>query len=191
LFILQGEKEKSVQAIEYAIKIISEARGFEHWRAKKFLKFLKDVEPNHSLLENYDETDSSKSSNNYKEFINNELYSKTNRRSIRVFISSTFKDMMNEREYLMKKIFPQFRRMCNEKGVEFTEVDLRWGVTEEDALKGKVIEICLNEIDKSRPYFIGILGERYGWIPDYKEYSKYKNIIENYSWVFRFRSYFR
>lgn len=183
LFILQGEKGKSVQAIEYAIKIISDARGYEHWRAKKFLKFLKDVEPNHSLLENYDETDSSKPSNNYKEFINNELYSKTNRRSIRVFISSTFKDMMNEREYLMKKIFPQFRRMCNEKGVEFTEVDLRWGVTEEDALKGKVIEICLNEIDKSRPYFIGILGERYGWIPDYKEYSRYKNIIENYSWV--------
>jgi len=26
--------------------------------------------------------------------------------------------------------------------------------------------VCLDEIDNSRPYFIGLLGDRYGWIPD-------------------------
>jgi telomerase protein component 1 len=38
-------------------------------------------------------------------------------------------------------------------------------VTEEDAQRGKALEICLREIEDCRPFFIGLLGERYGWIP--------------------------
>jgi nephrocystin-3 len=45
-------------------------------------------------------------------------------------------------------------------------VDLRWGITEEQANEGQVLPLCLAEIERSRPYFIGLLGERYGWIPD-------------------------
>ena len=46
--------------------------------------------------------------------------------------------------------------------MSFFSVDLRWGITEEDQLKGQVLPICLREIDKCRPFFIGILGSRYG-----------------------------
>ena len=46
------------------------------------------------------------------------------------------------------------------------EVDLRWGVTDEQKAEGAVLPICLAEIELSRPYFIGLLGERYGWVPD-------------------------
>ncbi len=87
-------------------------------------------------------------------------------RVIRVFISSTFRDMNRERELLVKQVFPELRRLCAERFVTFTEVDLRWGITEEQAAEGKVLPICLEEIQRSRPYFIGLLGERYGWIPD-------------------------
>ena len=104
-------------------------------------------------------------------------------RVIRIFISSTFRDMMPEREYLMKYIFPELRRKCKKKFVDITEIDLRWGIPEEDSEEGKVIEICLNEIDKSRPYFIGILGDRYGWTPSKEEYQKHARIIENFPWV--------
>ena len=45
-------------------------------------------------------------------------------------------------------------------------MDLRWGITEEQAAEGKVLPLCLAEIERSRPFFIGLLGERYGWIPD-------------------------
>jgi len=51
-------------------------------------------------------------------------------REVRVFVSSTFKDMMKERDYLIKEVFPEIRHRCNLKGIEFTEIDLRWGVTE-------------------------------------------------------------
>lgn len=87
-------------------------------------------------------------------------------RAIRVFISSTFRDMQAEREELIKRVFPRLRKLCESRGVAFDEVDLRWGVTEEEAAEGKVLPICLAEIDRCRPYFIGLLGERYGWRPD-------------------------
>ncbi len=87
------------------------------------------------------------------------------RRSIRVFISSTFKDMQVERDMLIKRTFPELRKRCRERGIEFTEVDLRWGVTEEQAERGEVLPICLKEIENSHPFFICLLGERYGWVP--------------------------
>ena len=87
-------------------------------------------------------------------------------RSIRVFISSTFRDMQADRAELVKRIFPNLRKMCEERGVTWGEVDLRWGVTDEQKADGKVLPICLAEIRNCRPYFIGLLGERYGWVPE-------------------------
>jgi tetratricopeptide (TPR) repeat protein len=87
-------------------------------------------------------------------------------RHIRVFVSSTFRDMAAERDHMVKFIFPELRKLCESRGVTWGEVDLRWGVTEEEAAEGKVLPICLEEIKRCRPYFIGILGERYGWVPE-------------------------
>jgi len=88
------------------------------------------------------------------------------RREIRVFISSTFRDMQEEREELVKQIFPQLRRLCESRSVTWGEVDLRWGVPDEAKAEGKVLPLCLQEIEHCRPYFIGLLGERYGWVPE-------------------------
>jgi len=74
--------------------------------------------------------------------------------------------MQDDRNYLVKYIFPQLRKLCESRGVTWGEVDLRWGVTEEQAAEGKVLPICLEEIKRCRPYFMGLLGERYGWVPD-------------------------
>ena len=87
-------------------------------------------------------------------------------RSIRVFVSSTFRDMQDERDELVKRVFPAIRRLCESRGVTFAEIDLRWGVTDEQKAEGEVLPLCLAEIDRSRPYFIGLLGQRYGWVPD-------------------------
>ena len=86
-------------------------------------------------------------------------------RQIRVFISSTFQDMQDERDYLMKRTFPKLRKLAAERDVTLTELDLRWGITEEESKSGKVVEICLREIENSIPFFIGIIGNRYGWVP--------------------------
>ena len=87
-------------------------------------------------------------------------------RTIRVFVSSTFRDMQAERDYLAKVIFPELRERCLKIQVHLVDIDLRWGVTEEEAEQGKVLGVILEEIDRSRPFFIGILGERYGFVPE-------------------------
>lgn len=90
-------------------------------------------------------------------------------RHLRIFISSTFRDMQQEREELVKYVFPEIKKIAKERFVEITEIDLRWGVTEEQSKSGKALQVCLEEINKCREspvFFIGILGERYGWIPN-------------------------
>jgi len=101
-----------------------------------------------------------------------------NPREIRVFISSTFRDMQEERDYLVRKVFPAIRRACRERQVEFTEIDLRWGVTSEEAEHGKVVRICLEEINRCRPYFLSLLGERYGWSPVHADIDNLDELLE-------------
>ncbi|PAA91182.1 hypothetical protein BOX15_Mlig031198g5 [Macrostomum lignano] len=82
----------------------------------------------------------------------------------RVFISSTFRDMHGERDLLTRCLFPQLRRECRKMFVELLEVDLRWGVTEEEARRESLVPICLDEVRRC-DLFIGLLGDRYGFTP--------------------------
>jgi WD40 repeat protein len=73
--------------------------------------------------------------------------------------------MHAERDHLVKVVFPNLRNWCEERRLQLVDIDLRWGVTKEEADHGKAIEICLQEIDGSRPFFVCLLGNRYGWVP--------------------------
>lgn len=86
-----------------------------------------------------------------------------------VFISSTFKDMQTERDFLHEKIFPKLRKVIAEYGEDVQELDLRWGIdtvnmTEEESGR-LVLKVCIDAIDRCVPFIIVLLGERYGWIP--------------------------
>lgn len=105
-------------------------------------------------------------------------------RLIRVFISSTFRDLQDERDELMKKTFPVLRRKAEERDVTLTELDLRWGITSAESESGKVVEICFREIENSVPFFIGIIGNRYGWVPSPGDLGE--SLRERYSQVNRY-----
>ena len=60
-------------------------------------------------------------------------------RVVRVFVSSTFRDMQDERNELVKFVFPELKRRCRKRRVEFIGVDLRWGITDEQKAEGKVL----------------------------------------------------
>ena len=102
-------------------------------------------------------------------------------RSVRIFLSSTFRDFGEERDLLVRKVFPALRARLKDRFVELVDVDLRWGITVEEAERGEVLPICLAEIDRSRPYFIGMLGERYGWIPPQEGYAP--DLLERQPWL--------
>lgn len=86
-----------------------------------------------------------------------------------IFISSTFRDMDAERDVIKYNVMSLLNERYRRYGVEFHVVDLRFGVntenmTEEDS-ENAVLDVCLSMIDSSRPFFIALIGDRYGWIP--------------------------
>ena len=85
-------------------------------------------------------------------------------KTLRVFVSSTFLDMHAERDHLVRFVFPELRERCAARRLYVVEIDLRWGIPKEEALDGGAVSLCMDEVDHCRPYFIGILGERYGSI---------------------------
>jgi hypothetical protein len=78
--------------------------------------------------------------------------------------------MKEERNILLKKVFPRLEKLCEEEGAKFQAVDLRWGVNEGSQSNQKTLEICLNEIARCqrispKPNFLILLGNKYGWQP--------------------------
>ncbi len=102
-------------------------------------------------------------------------------RTARIFLSSTFRDFGEERDLLVRKVFPGLRARLKDRFVELVDVDLRWGITAEQAERGEVLPICLAEIDRSRPFFVGLLGERYGWVPEKDKYPPV--LVEQRPWL--------
>ena len=103
-------------------------------------------------------------------------------RQVRIFLSSTFSDMQDERTELVKT-FEILKVEAAKRDVVLSVVDLRWGVTEEEAKTGKVISICLEEIEHSHPFFIGILGNNYGTSPKRAELKNNPELKERYEWL--------
>lgn len=102
-----------------------------------------------------------------------------------IFVSSTFKDMHYERDLIHEQVLPQLNDYAAEYGDSVSFCDLRWGVNtgdldNEEGSK-KVLSVCLDEIDRCRPYMIVILGERYGWIPEEKLISETIQSKKNFS----------
>ncbi len=61
---------------------------------------------------------------------------------IRVFLSITFRDFNEERKLLATEVFQELNGRARERGVELVEVDLRWGITEEESRQGRVIQVA-------------------------------------------------
>lgn len=90
----------------------------------------------------------------------------------KIFISSTFRDMYYEREYLVKQVFYELKAWCQERRILMSEIDLRWGITEWMAREERsTILKCLNGVDEARPFFLCFLGQYRGWMPKREEIS--------------------
>ena len=86
-----------------------------------------------------------------------------------LFVSSTFQDMQSERDAIRDIVLPRLNAEAQKYGQSVAVCDLRWGINtqnlEEASANRRVLDICLDEIDRSTSPMIVILGDRYGWIP--------------------------
>lgn len=66
--------------------------------------------------------------------------------------------------------FREGARPLPEPWLRFQAIDLRWGVSEEEAADQSTMRICRAEIARCqavtpRPNFVVLLGDRHGWRP--------------------------
>lgn len=81
---------------------------------------------------------------------------------IRPFVCGTFKDFHAEREYLNEAIFPKLDELCRQRGASFLPVDLRWNSKQGQSTSEQILRVCLDNVERCAPYFICMLGDRYG-----------------------------
>ncbi|CAD5125807.1 DgyrCDS14011 [Dimorphilus gyrociliatus] len=106
-------------------------------------------------------------------------------KTVRIFVSSTFKDFHAEREILVKQVFPDLRQWCESRNLHLIDCDLRWGIPK-DSTTEETLRICLKEIDRCFetnvwPFFVNMTCERIGWIPEANIVPQY--IRDTYDWI--------
>lgn len=104
-------------------------------------------------------------------------------KNISIFISSTFNDMQSERDYIRKFIIPRLNEELYKYQINVQVTDLRWGINthevNEAERESKVLHVCIDSIKNTRPYFIALLGERYGWTPSETRINQIKQSLND------------
>ena len=77
---------------------------------------------------------------------------------LRLFITSTSRDIGPERSALMNDVLPEFRKRSGERGVIVIDRDPRWEMTSDPGRTREIQADRMNELHGYRPLFIGILG---------------------------------
>lgn len=107
-------------------------------------------------------------------------------KEIRLFVSSTFTDYFAERELLIKNTIPQLREWCANRRLNLIDIDLRWGVPAESTTE-TILRACLTEIERAKElngncFFINMLGQRYGWVPNFPT-DVPESVATQFDWV--------
>jgi|GEM_PF-2743586 len=109
-----------------------------------------------------------------------ESLSNPNQKQIYLFIASSFLDMYAERNYLINQVIPNINKELKRHNIAFTYLDLS-SIFHSNIKENEVLESCLDIFDLYQPIVIGLIGERYGWIPSVttNQKSKYP-LLTNY-----------
>eukprot|EP00736_Rhodelphis_marinus_P009553 Rmarinus@m.20301 len=109
-------------------------------------------------------------------------------RAVSVFVSSTFTDTSEERNFLIEDVYPKIKMMTRRYGYEFTSVEMRWGIRDESTQEHLTVPICMDEINRCKEEGVGvsyivILGNKYGFRPfpekiEAAEFTKLLAVLE-------------
>ena len=83
---------------------------------------------------------------------------------VRVFISSSFGEMKEERDILARLVMPWLRQECDAHNVALVNIGLRWGVTGESGGAERLDHLIGNEIGRAS-LFVALVGRSFGYVP--------------------------
>jgi len=82
-----------------------------------------------------------------------------------------------ERDIIKFEVIPALNQIFNKRGVDIQAIDLRYGVNtsglSEAEATDKVLNMCVQSIDRARPFFVGFVGNRYGTIPGLERWNDF------------------
>ncbi|MFM7515129.1 MAG: AAA family ATPase, partial [Cyanobium sp.] len=84
-------------------------------------------------------------------------------------MSSTFRDMHAERDHLNAHVFPRLEERLRQRRHQLEPIDLRLGIetVDEETQEQRellVLKVCLEEVQRSRPFLLVLLGDRFGTV---------------------------
>src|ERR1022692_3223877 len=82
--------------------------------------------------------------------------------TVNVFLCANQRDMQAEREYLHLRLFPQLVQWFANEGIAFEVFDMGWRTDEAGAEGFEKLKVALDLVERCRPYFICLMGQRYG-----------------------------
>lgn len=104
-------------------------------------------------------------------------------RTIKIFISSTFSDMHSERDVIRKHVIPRLNEALQRHRISVMTTDLRWGIDtvglNEETREAKVLRVCIDAIANSKPYFVALIGDRYGWVPSGDRIDRFRHSLND------------
>jgi hypothetical protein len=69
---------------------------------------------------------------------------------VRVFVSSTFSDLKEERNVLQRDVFPRQEHYRLVRGFQIQAIDLRWGVPGKAGRDHSTMQICFDELRRAQ-----------------------------------------
>lgn len=100
------------------------------------------------------------------------MIAKRKQKVVRVFISSVFREFETERKILAGSIFPKLRDRFSVRGISIVSIDLRWGLESNQIEESGLVDACLSQVVECNPYFLGLLGSRYGTVVSPEELNE-------------------
>lgn len=105
-------------------------------------------------------------------------------RLVRVFVSSTFRDMDFERDYLKNILIPKLNKEMHKYDIFVEICDLRTGLTKmftsEQEQDEYILQSCFSAIKSTYPYFIALIGDRYGWVPPKESINNLNQVFQDF-----------
>jgi hypothetical protein len=87
------------------------------------------------------------------------------------FLCSNLDEFKDERLYLKLKTFPRLNEYLKTLRINFDPVQIEWTENDDYFKSGNLLRLLLHNVAKSKPFFIGLLGKKYGTYLEKKDYN--------------------
>lgn len=78
------------------------------------------------------------------------------------FVCSNMQEFSDERNFLRKKTFPRIKNELLKLNINFDPIDIIWNENDNYVKSGHLLRLLLHNIQQSSPFFICLIGNKYG-----------------------------